>query len=111
MWLVTIANPATGPEERKAAMYIDANIHGNEVQGTEVCLYTISFLAENRAEIPRVRDLVDRRVFYIIPMVNPDGRAHWFAAPNTRHSSRSGKKALDDDGDGLADEDGLDDID
>jgi len=111
LWVVTLTNPATGPAERKAGMYIDANIHGNEVQGTEVCLYTISFLAENRSRIPKVRELVDRRVFYILPMVNPDGRAHWFAAPNTRHSSRSGKKALDDDGDGIADEDGLDDID
>jgi hypothetical protein len=111
LWVVTIANPATGPEERKAAMYIDANIHGNEIQGAEVCLYTISFLAENRSRITKVRELIDRRVFYILPMVNPDGRAHWFAAPNTRHSSRSGKKALDDDEDGVADEDGLDDID
>ena len=111
LWVVTLTNPAAGPAERKAGMYIDANIHGNEVQGTEVCLYTISFLAENRSRIPKVRELVDRRVFYILPMVNPDGRAHWFAAPNTRHSSRSGKKALDDDGDGIADEDGLDDID
>ncbi|MBI4606683.1 MAG: peptidase M14 [Planctomycetes bacterium] len=111
LWLMTVANPATGPEERKAAMYIDANIHGNEVQGTEVCLYTIQHLVEGYERLPRVRELVDERVFYILPMVNPDGRAHWFEGPNTRHSSRSGKKPVDDDGDGLFDEDGLDDID
>jgi hypothetical protein len=111
MWAVTMTDPATGPEDRKAAMYIDANIHGNEIQGTEVCLYTISFLAENRSRIPRVRELLERRVFHFVPMVNPDGRAHWFSAPNTRHSSRSGVKPLDDDRDGIADEDGFDDID
>ena len=44
---MTINNPATGPEMSKAAMYIDANIHGNEIQGGEVCLYTIWYLMEN----------------------------------------------------------------
>jgi hypothetical protein len=44
-------------------------------------------------------------------MVNQDGRAHWFDAPNTASSSRSGKKPVDNDGDGLFDEDGYDDID
>ena len=28
-----INNPDTGPEMSKAAMYVDANIHGNEIQG------------------------------------------------------------------------------
>jgi hypothetical protein len=111
MWLMRVLNPDTGPEERKAAMYIDANIHGNELQGTEVCLYTISYLVENYERVKRVRDLVDQRVFYILPTVNPDGRAYWFDGPNTQHSSRGGKKPVDDDGDGLFDEDGFDDID
>ncbi|KPJ87017.1 MAG: hypothetical protein AMS18_15000, partial [Gemmatimonas sp. SG8_17] len=33
MMLMTINNPDTGPEASKAAMYIEANIHGNEIQG------------------------------------------------------------------------------
>ncbi len=41
LMLMTINNPATGPEAGKAAMYIEANVHGNEIQGGEVCLYTI----------------------------------------------------------------------
>jgi len=111
LWLMTVRNPDTGPEEKKAAMYVDANIHGNEVQGTEVCLYTIWYLMENYERLKKVRELVDQRVFYILPMVNPDGRAYWFDAPNTPHSSRGGKKPVDEDGDGLFDEDGFDDID
>jgi len=111
LWVMRILQPETGPEASKAAMYIDANIHGNEVQGTEVCLYTISYLMENYSRLPRVRELVDERVFYVLPMVNPDGRAWWFTGPNTQHSSRSGKQAIDDDGDGQYDEDGFDDID
>ena len=44
MWLMTINNPATGNELDKAGMFIEANVHGNEIQGAEVVLYTIWYL-------------------------------------------------------------------
>ena len=44
LMLMKINNPDTGPEMSKAGMYIEANIHGNEIQGGEVCLYTIDLL-------------------------------------------------------------------
>ena len=46
------------------------------------------------AELPAVTALVDERVFYVLPMVNPDGRQHWFEAPNTASSSRSGTRPI-----------------
>ena len=111
LWEMTINNPETGEELSKPAMYIEANVHGNEVQGGEVCLYTIQFLMENYGKNPKITDLVDHRVFYILPTVNPDGRAWWFEHPNTMHSSRSIQRPWDDDNDGLFDEDGYDDLD
>ena len=42
--VMTILNPDTGAEATKAGMYIEANVHGNEIQGAEVCLYTIWYL-------------------------------------------------------------------
>ncbi len=33
LWMITLTNPATGPELSKPAMYIDGNTHANEVQG------------------------------------------------------------------------------
>ena len=36
-------------------MYIEANVHGNEIQGAEVCLYTIWYLMENYDRLPRSR--------------------------------------------------------
>ena len=74
---MTINNPETGTEMSKAAMYIDANIHGNEIQGGEICLYTIWYLMENYGRIDKVTQLVDERVFYIFPTVNPDGRQYF----------------------------------
>ncbi len=41
LWCVTINNPKTGPDRSKPAMYVDGNIHGNEVQAAEACLYPI----------------------------------------------------------------------
>jgi len=111
LWVMTINNPATGAAHEKPGMYIDANIHGNELQGAEVCLYTIWYLMDNYPENKQIRDLVDGRVFYILPTVNPDGREHWFTGPNTPHSSRSGLMPIDDDRDWLFDEDDYDDLD
>jgi len=108
LWLMTVNNPATGPEMSKAAMYIEANIHGNEIQGGEVCLYTIWYLMENYGRIDDVTRLVDERVFYVIPTVNPDGRQYFMEGPGG--NARSGHVPVDDDNDGLVDEDAPEDI-
>lgn len=108
MMLMTINNPETGPEMGKAAMFIDANMHGNEIQGGEVCLYTIWYLMENYGRLDKVTQLVDERVFYIMPTVNPDGRD--FFMDGTGSGARTGHVPVDSDNDGLFDEDGPDDL-
>ncbi len=110
LWCITVNNPKTGDDRSKPAMYVDGNIHGNEVQAAEAGLYTAWYLAEHYDRVPKIKQLVDERAFYIVPTVNPDGRAHWFGGPNTTNSSRSGKSPLDDDRDGRADEDGYNDV-
>jgi hypothetical protein len=108
MWYMTINNLDTGEEMNKSAMYIDANIHGNEIQGGEVCLYTIWYLMENYPYNEYVRKLVDERVFYIFPSVNPDGRDLWL---HLGAQARSGQYPFDNDNDGLYDEDPPEDLD
>ncbi|UCC25615.1 MAG: hypothetical protein JSU98_00700 [Gemmatimonadales bacterium] len=108
MWLMTINNPATGSELEKAGMFIEANVHGNEIQGAEVVLYTIWYLMENYDRIPDVRRMVDERVFYLLPSVNPDGRDYFL--DGTGSGARTGHVPVDSDGDGLFDEDGPDDL-
>jgi hypothetical protein len=80
------------------------------VQGGEACVYLVSYLCENR-DLPRLKELLARAAFYVLPSANPDGRAHWFDAPNTMHSSRGGKRPVDNDRDGRFDEDPADDLD
>jgi len=108
MMLMTINNPDTGEELEKAAMYIEANVHGNEIQGSEVCLYTIWYLMEQYGKNDKITKLVDERVFYILPTVNPDGRQYFMEGGG--RGARTGHMKVDSDNDGLYDEDGDDDL-
>jgi hypothetical protein len=108
MWVMTINNPRTGDEMDKAAMYIEANVHGNEIQGAEVTLYTIWYLMENYGRIEEITRLVDERVFHLVPSVNPDGRDYFLDEAGA--GARTGHVPVDSDGDGVADEDGPDDL-
>jgi len=100
---VTINNPDTGSEMSKAAMMIEANVHGNEIQGGEICLYTVWYLMENYGRLDHITQLINERVFYIIPTINPDGRQYFFDSPSG--SARSGHYPVDDDNDYLFEED------
>jgi len=111
MWLVTITNFASGDDRTKPAFWIDGAIHANEIQGTEVTLYTAWYLLEMYGRNPFVTRLVDERAFYLVPMMSPDSRDAHMYRPNTTHSPRSGQRPVDDDRDGLVDEDGPDDLD
>jgi hypothetical protein len=110
LWLITVTNFTVGEADRKPAMYIDGNIHSNEIQGTEISLYTAWYLCEMADRVPFVDSLLNDRVFYIVPSINPDGREDFLYRPNTPNSPRSGLAPRDGDGDGLVDEDGLDDL-
>lgn len=111
MWLVTLNNPDTGEAAEKPAMYIDGNVHGNEIQAAETVLYSIWYLTKSYGQVEQLTELMDRVAFYFLPSQNPDGRAEWFGNPNTPHSARTGQRPTDNDYDGLLDEDGPDDLD
>ncbi|MGC4004725.1 MAG: M14 family zinc carboxypeptidase [Pirellulales bacterium] len=111
MWLLTITNSDSGKEDEKPGFWIDAGIHANEVQATEVALYTAWFLLETYGRNDRVTALVDKNVFYIVPMMSPDSRDKHMYEPNTTHSPRTGQTKVDDDQDGLTNEDRPDDLD
>ncbi|MGZ4886426.1 MAG: M14 family metallopeptidase, partial [Candidatus Aminicenantales bacterium] len=108
---VTVNNPKTGPALSKPGIYVDGNIHGNEIQGGEICLYLLDYLLGNYGKNKDVTDLLDKKVFYVIPVVNVDGRWHFMHDANNPNSNRSLRIPIDDDRDGLVDEDFPDDLD
>lgn len=111
LWCLEVTAPGTTHAPRKPGMYIDGNIHGNEVQAGEVVAYTGWYLCHQYGRLGKVTELLDRAVFYLVPTINPDGRDHWFASAHNSGTSRSGIQPVDDDRDGAVDEDGYDDLD
>jgi hypothetical protein len=110
LWVMTVWDPAGPPLEERPAMYVDGNTHGNEVQGTEVCLFTIKYVLERRDD-PWVAALMRRAALHVAPCVNPDSRERFLHAAHDEHSPRGVLRPVDDDRDGLVDEDGPDDVD
>jgi hypothetical protein len=100
-----------GLPNRKPGMYIDGNIHSNEIQGSEFASYTAWYLAESFANNSFIKELLHDKIFYIVPSINPDGRDNFLQKPNNANSPRSGMIAVDNDRDGATNEDGFDDLD
>jgi len=110
IYVIKITNYKNGDDTTKPAMYIDGNIHSNEIQGTEVSLYTAWFLTESYGKVKWITELLNNKAFYIVPTINPDGRDWYMNEANTAHSPRSGMVPTDNDLDGEIDEDGPDDL-
>jgi murein tripeptide amidase MpaA len=79
IWLLTVTNFATGPDEEKPALWVDGNIHASEVSPSSACLYLIHRLTSEYGQTERITRCLDTRAFYICPRVNPDG-AEWALA-------------------------------
>jgi len=105
---VEINNPATGPADEKPGFYLDGNIHGGELLGGEGALHFVHALLDGHGRDPRMTELVDTTAFYVVPVVNPDGRA---VSVQTPLNHRWNLRPVDEDGDGRMDEDPPDDLD
>ncbi|UCG28236.1 MAG: hypothetical protein JSV24_02430 [Bacteroidales bacterium] len=111
IYALTVNNPETGDALSKPGVYVDGNIHGNEIQAGEVCLYFLNQLLTKYGKNEKITRLVDKNAYYVIPVVNVDGRYHFFTDANTSSSNRGLRRPKDDDRDGLFDEDFTDDLD
>lgn len=111
IWAMTVNNPKTGKELDKPGVYVDGNIHGNEIQAGEVCLYFLDYMLKNHGGNTKITAMVDKNAYYVIPVVNVDGRFHFFNSPNNPSTNRGLRIPRDDDRDGLFDEDFPDDLD
>src|SRR5665647_85988 len=83
IYALTINNSKTGETLSKPGVYVDGNIHGNEIQAAEVCLYFANMLLTKYGENEKITKVVDKNAYYIIPVVNVDGRFHFFKDAQT----------------------------
>ena len=84
IWVVIITSKATGADVDKPAFWVDGNIHAAELTASTACLYWLHKLATGYAKDPQVTQLLDTRVVYMVPRLNPDG-AELALADRPRH--------------------------
>lgn len=110
-YVLTISSKSTGNPDNKPALWMDGAIHGNEVNGVTCCLYTAWYLLTRYDYDANIKNLVDNKTIYILPMFNVDAINSYIALPNTENNPREPFRPTDDDGDGLYDEDMTEDVD
>jgi murein tripeptide amidase MpaA len=79
IWLATVTNFESGEDHEKPAFWVDGNIHATEVSGSAACLYHIQKITQLYGNNEQITHVLDTRVFYICPRLNPDG-AEWALA-------------------------------
>lgn len=105
---LTLTNTKTGPAVEKPAAYFEGGRHSGEVSGSESVLWLAQHLIENYGNDPAITRLLDTRTIHLRPQNNPDGGNLYL---HTAIANRSSVRPVDNDGDGLLDEDEADDLD
>ena len=108
IWQITITNKKTGKHTDKPALFIEGGRHAGEISGIEATLYVINHVLSNYGTDPAMTKLVDTKTLYAKPHNNPDGASLYHY---TAQTLRSTVRPDDNDGDGLFDEDGGEDLD
>jgi len=103
----TLTNKATGPATDKPAAYFEGGRHSGEVTSSESVLWLMKHLLDQYGTDPEITRLLDTRAIYLRPQNNPDGGGLYL---HTAQSNRSTNRPMDNDGDGLLDEDAADDL-
>ncbi|MBS0449115.1 MAG: carboxypeptidase [Proteobacteria bacterium] len=106
LWVATVTNRATGPDDEKPAFWADGNIHAAELTASTAVLYYLHQLVTQYGSDARITQLLDTRAVYLCPRINPDG-AELALADKPRHI-RSGTRRYpheEDPVDGLTTED------
>ncbi len=108
LMLITVTNKATGPDIEKPALYVDGGIHAAELTGSAVATHLLAHLLSSYGTDPQVTRLIDTQTFYIRPKFNPDGSD---LVLTTDLALRSSVHPVDDDADGVPDDDPAEDLD
>ena len=105
---MTITNKEKGKDTDKPAAFFEGGRHSGEVTSSECVMWMAQYLLENYGKDPEVTHLLDTKTIYLRPVNNPDGHNLYM---NTAQSNRSTVRPVDNDNDGLLDEDAPEDID
>jgi hypothetical protein len=102
-----LGSTSTGDPDTRPALEIDGQHHAREPIGQQAVLYTAWHLVSGYGRDPLATHLLDTRTVYVVPSVNPDGNEIFL---NQHWAQRKNARPVDDDGDGLKDEDPYDGV-
>jgi len=105
---LAITNYKPGHSDEKRGICVIANISGTYLSGSYLAQATARHLLSQFGKNESVTQLLNERIFYLIPTVNPDAAERFFQSP--RFELVKNLTPRDDDFDALIDEDGPDDL-
>ncbi|HEY0931793.1 MAG TPA: M14 family metallopeptidase [Gemmatimonas sp.] len=108
IWQLIVTNKKTGVHTSKAAAFFEGGRHSGEITASESVLWLTWHVLENYGKDPAVTKLLDEKTLYLRPNNNPDGADMYKL---TAQANRSSVRPVDNDGDGLYDEDPGEDLD
>ena len=108
VWLVELGKGTKQYRQTRPAILVVAGIEGNDLIGCTAAVNWIEHLVEQYQNDADITKLLQTTTIYIVPRLNPDAAEHFFARLKLETSSNH--KPVDDDHDGLFDEDGPDDL-
>jgi hypothetical protein len=108
VWLVEVGRGAEQDRKTRPAMLLVAGIEGNDLVGSSIAVSWVKHLLEQYETDAEITKLLQTTTFYIVPRLNPDAAEHFFNELKCETSRND--KQVDDDHDGLIDEDGPEDL-
>jgi hypothetical protein len=108
VWLIELGKGTKQDRQIRPAMLVVAGIEGNDLIGCSVAVTWVERLVEQYQDEAEIAKLLQATTIYIVPRLNPDAAEHFFA--DLKLETSVNHKPVDDDHDGLFDEDGPDDL-
>ena len=109
IWMMELGGGEAEKRAKRPAMLVVAGIEGDDLAGTASAVTWMEQLLQRYEGDKQIRELLDSTTLYVFPRLNPDATASYFAKPKVE--SRVNSQPVDEDHDGLVDEDGPEDLD
>jgi len=107
IWVVEIAD-FNNYDENGPAVFVAGNIEADHLLGSSVILNTIENLLSEYGNNQETTNLINNKILYFLPRLNPDGAEIYFNKPKVQ--TRYNLKEIDDDNDGFINEDPPEDL-
>ncbi|MEX2181541.1 MAG: M14 family metallopeptidase [Gemmatimonadaceae bacterium] len=108
IYQLIVTNTRTGAHTTKPAAFFEGGRHSGEITSSESVLWLAWHVIENYGRDAAITKLLDEKVLYLRPNNNPDGADMYKL---TAQANRSSVRPVDNDDDGLFDEDAGEDLD